>query len=78
MSIGTALFACFISAFITYMAEKLIEHERDRKAAEERAKKAKRKAIEREFERQMYNLEEFGNIEGRVICIDRKRKDRAV
>lgn len=78
MSIGTAIFACFISAFITYMAEKLIEHERDRKAAEERKKKAKRKAIEREFERQMQNLEEFGNIEGRVIYLDRKRKDRAI
>lgn len=78
MSIGTAIFACFISAFITYMAEKLIEHERDRKAAEERKKKAKRKAIEREFERQMYNFEEFGNIEGRVIYINGRRKDRAI
>jgi hypothetical protein len=52
MSIGTAIYACFISAFITYMAEKLIEHERDRKAAEERAKKARRKDIEREDERE--------------------------
>lgn len=78
MSIGMAIYACFISAFVTYMAEKLIEHERDRKAAEERKKKEKRKAIECEFERQMQNFEEFGNIEGRVICIDRKRKDRAV
>lgn len=78
MSIGTAIFACFISAFITYMAEKLIEHERDRKAAEERKKKARRKAIEREFERQMRNYEEFGNIEGRVIYINGRRKDRAV
>lgn len=78
MSIGTAIFACFISAFITYMAEKLIEHERDRKAAEERAKKERRKAIECEFERQMRNYEEFGNIEGRVIFLDRKRKDRAI
>lgn len=78
MSIGMAIYACFISAFITYMAEKLIEHERDRKAAEERAKKEKRKAIEREFERQMRNYEEFGNIEGRVIFLDRKRKDRAI
>ena len=78
MSIGMAIYACFISALITYMAEKLIEHERDRKAADERKKKAKRKAIEREFERQMYNFEEFGNIEGRVIYHNGKRKDRAV
>lgn len=77
MTIGTAIYACFISAFLTYMAEKLIEHERDRKAAEERAKKARRKAIEREFERKMANLEEYGNIEGRAIYLDR-RKDRAV
>ena len=74
MSIGMAIYACFI----TYMAEKLIEHERDRKAAEERAKKEKRKAIEREFERQMRNFEEFGNIEGRVIYINGRRKDRVV
>ena len=75
MSIGTALFACFISAFITYMAEKLIEHERDRKAAEERAKKAKRKAIEREFERQMQNFEFYGDIHGaNVIYLERKDK----
>lgn len=33
---------------------------------------------EREFERQMRNYEEFGNIEGRVIYINGRRKDRAV
>lgn len=78
MSIGMAIYVCFISAYITYTAEKLIEHERDRKAAEERAKKERRKAIEREFERQMQNFEEFGNIEGRVIYINVRRKDRAI
>ena len=75
MSIGTALFACFISAFITYMAEKLIEHERDRKAAEQAKRQSYRKGIEREFERQMHNLEFYGDIHGaNVIYLERKDK----
>ena len=79
MTIGTAIYLCFMSAWLTYMLTMLISFERDRKRAEELKEKARRDKIRRDFERQMYNLEMYGRIEGpRVIYLEQRKDRRAV
>lgn len=71
MTIGTAIFACFISAWLTFMLTMLIDNEKDRRHAE----KERRKSIRRDFERKMYNLEVYGNIYGNEVNCHGTRKN---
>jgi hypothetical protein len=54
MSIGTALFACFVCGFMIYCAFAYKDDERQR----EWAYKDKRRAIRKQFERRMEQLRE--------------------
>lgn len=75
LSIGGALLAGIIFVSLTVMITMLIISERERKAAEQAKRQSYRKRIEREFERQMHNLEFYGNIHGaNVIYLERKDK----
>ncbi len=55
MSIGTALFACFVCGFMIYCIFEYKDYERQR----EWAYKDKRKAIRRRFEREMEQLRDL-------------------
>ncbi len=73
ISIGEALLAGIIFVSLTVMITMLIISERERKAAERAKRQSYRKGIEREFERQMFNLEMYGDIHGQnVIYLERK------
>lgn len=60
--------------FCGFLFAQVVESQKEREWRE----RQRRMNIKRRFERQMRNLEEFGNIEGRVIYLDRKREDRAI
>lgn len=75
LSIGEALLAGIIFVSLTVMITMLIISERERKERAEAAERKRRKGIEREFERQMHNLEFYGDIHGaNVIYLERKDK----
>lgn len=78
LSIGGALLAGIIFVSLTVMITMLIISERERKERAEAAERKRRKGIEREFERQMHNLEFYGNIHGANVIYLSNRKDKAI
>lgn len=78
LSIGDALLAGIIFVSLTVMITMLIISERERKAAERAKRRSYRKRIEREFERQMHNLEFYGNIHGANVIYLENRRNKAI
>lgn len=75
ISVGGAILAGIIFVCVAVMATLLIISERERKERAEAAERKRRKELEREFKRQMFNLEMYGDINGQnVIYLDKKGK----
>lgn len=75
ISVGGAILAGIIFVCVAVMATLLIISERERKERAEAAERKRRKELEREFNRQMFNLEMYGDIHGEnVIYLDKKGK----
>lgn len=63
MGIGETILACFVTGWIILMIVMLIDNERERKHIE----MIRRRKIRWKFEEQMYNLREYGNINGKDV-----------
>lgn len=78
ISVGGAILAGIIFVCVAVMATLLIISERERTARAEAAERKRRKELEREFNRQMFNLEMYGDIHGENVIFLSKKKDRAI
>lgn len=78
LSIGDALLAGIIFVSLTVMITMLIISERERTKRAEAAERKRRKGIEREFERQMHNLEFYGDIHGANVIYLESRRNKAI
>lgn len=67
ISVGGAILAGIIFVCVAVMATLLIISERERKERAEAAERKRRKELEREFKRQIFNLEMYGDIHGDLI-----------
>ena len=78
MSIGEAIYAIFVTAFVLYLLFQLIDNERQRKFRKE----LKRREIEQDFNREMAAIrddwggERFGEVRMRVKRNKNRKKDR--
>ena len=78
MSIGEAIYAIFVTAFVLYLLFQLIDNERQRKFRKE----LKRREIEQDFNREMAAIrddwggERFGEVRMTVKRNKNRKKDR--
>lgn len=78
MSIGMAIYAIFVTAFVLYLLFQLIDNERQRKFRKE----LKRREIEQDFNREMAAIrddwggERFGEVRMTVKRNKNRKKDR--
>ena len=78
MSVGMAIYAIFVTAFVLYLLFQLIDNERQRKFRKE----LKRREIEQDFNREMAAIrddwggERFGEVRMTVKRNKNRKKDR--
>lgn len=78
MSVGMAIYAIFVTAFVLYLLFQLIDNERQRKFRKE----LKRREIEQDFNREMAAIrddwggERFGEVRITVKRNKNRKKDR--